>query len=27
MYEGKRAGKGQLLVFELGAPARIAAAA
>ncbi len=27
MYEGKRAGKGQLLVFELGAPGRVAAAA
>ncbi len=27
MYEGKRAGKGKLQVFELGAPGRIAAAA
>ncbi len=27
MYEGKRAGKGQLLVFDLGAPGRVAAAA
>ncbi len=27
MYEGKRAGKGQLLVFELGAPARVTVAA
>ena len=27
MYQGKRAGKGQLLVFEMGAPGRMAAAA
>ena len=27
MYEGKRAGKGQLLIFELGAPARVLEAA
>lgn len=27
MYEGKRAGKGKLLIFDLGAPGRIAAAA
>jgi len=27
MYEGKRAGKGRLLIFRLGAPARVSAAA